>query len=113
MLAAALRSSVRQRLSMRDEEEYLTDMVASARMAQQFISGKSKDEFLGDVILQEAVLRRLGIIGEAASRITSETRGEIPQLPWKDIIAMRDILIHVYFGVDLNIAWDAATKDLQ
>lgn len=61
---------------------------------------------------QDAVIRRLEIIGEAARRISPETRARLPQLPWEAMIGMRNILIHEYDDVDLMIVWDTVQKDL-
>lgn len=97
---------------MRDERAYLADMISSARRIQKIVAGKSLDEVTNDETLQDALLRRLGIIGEAANRISQVTRDQLPTIPWRDIIKMRNVLIHVYFSVDLKIAWDTATNDM-
>jgi len=97
---------------MRDEQAFLRDIVESARMVQRFVSGKTFDDFQNDSLLQEGVLRRLGIIGEAASKIPPETLAKIDGPPWKLIIRMRNVLAHIYFGVDLKIAWDTANTDM-
>ncbi len=98
---------------MRAEAAYLNDIIDSALMIQGFIAGRSYDDFLRDQLLQEGVLRRLGVIGEAASRLAPHARDRIVGPPWRQIIAMRNVLVHVYFGVELKIAWDTASNDLQ
>ena len=76
------------------------------------MSEKSPEDFLKDSQCQDAVIRRLEIIGEAARRISPETRARLPQLPWEAMIGMRNILIHEYDDVDLMIVWDTVQKDL-
>lgn len=81
-------------------------------MALRFIGGKTRDEFLEDQMIQEAVIRQLTIIGEAAKKVTPETRAKLPQLPFGQMARMRDIVIHVYWDVQLDIVWTTATQDL-
>lgn len=97
---------------MRDERTFLWDMVKRARMAQRFIVGKTREAFLADQMVQEAVIRQLTVIGEAAKRVTPETRAKLPQLPFGQMAKMRDIVIHVYWDVQLDIVWTTATRDL-
>lgn len=97
---------------MRDERTYLFDMIDSARMVQDFVRGRTYEQFQTDLMLREAVLRRLGIIGEAARCVSEATRQRMPNLPWRDIIGMRNVLVHVYFGVKLEIVWRTSTEDL-
>jgi uncharacterized protein with HEPN domain len=59
-----------------------------------------------------ATLYALQVIGEAASKVSPETKVELPGLPWQDIVGMRNRLVHVYFDVDLDVVWDSVTKDL-
>jgi uncharacterized protein with HEPN domain len=68
--------------------------------------------FVADPKTQDAVVRNLEIIGEAVKHVTPETRAKRPEVPWTAIAGMRDRLIHDYFRVDLNIAWDVVTNDL-
>jgi uncharacterized protein with HEPN domain len=63
-------------------------------------------------MVQDAVVRNLEIIGEAVKHVTADTRAKRPDVPWSAIAAMRDRLIHNYFRVDLNIAWDVVANDL-
>jgi uncharacterized protein with HEPN domain len=97
---------------MRAEREFLNDMLGNPRTVQRKISGKRFEDFVSDENLQDAVLRRIGIIGEAASKISAETRAAI-NVPWGQIIRMRNVLVHVYFGVDLNVAWITANDHME
>ena len=71
-----------------------------------------KTEFLEKPIIQDAVIRNLEIIGEAVKGIDDRVRAEYPSIPWKSIAGMRDFLIHVYFGINLQIVWKTISDDL-
>jgi uncharacterized protein with HEPN domain len=85
---------------------YLQDILAAARLAREYVEGKNRDEFLHDTQCQDATVRRLEIIGEAARRISDETRSRYPDLPWGEMIGMRNIMVHEYDLVDVTIVWD-------
>jgi uncharacterized protein with HEPN domain len=63
-------------------------------------------------MIQDAVVRNLQIIGEAAKKVSPETRAASPDLPWRDMAGMRDRIVHDYFGVSLDIVWDVVTNHL-
>jgi uncharacterized protein with HEPN domain len=69
--------------------------------------------FLADRMRQDAIIRKLEIIGEAVKRLSEETRAQRPEIPWKQIAGMRDRLTHAYFGVDLGLVWRVVEWDLQ
>ena len=73
---------------------------------------RSQDELTTDLQLQDAVIRRLLIIGEAARRVSEETRQTLPQIPWAAVNGMRNRLVHEYDQIDLDIVWDAATNSV-
>jgi uncharacterized protein with HEPN domain len=98
---------------MSRDKEYLIDILEAAKLALGYVSGKTKEEFLKDTECQDAVIRRLEIIGEAARRISDETRATYPNLRWKSIVGMRNVMIHEYDDVDLVIVWDTVQNDLQ
>jgi uncharacterized protein with HEPN domain len=94
------------------DREYLLDMLAAARLILSYVAGKTKAEFLADIQCQDAVIRRFEIIGEAARRLSDQTRATLPQLPWDAMIGMRNLLIHEYDGVDLSVVWETIRTDL-
>ncbi len=75
---------------------------------EEYVGGITKDEFFSSVQLQDAVIRRIEIIGESVKNIPAETKEKYPDIAWKEIAEMRDILIHEYFAVDLELTWQAA-----
>jgi uncharacterized protein with HEPN domain len=97
---------------MSRDEVYLLDILDAAKLALEYVRGKTRDEFLADVQLQDAVIRRLAIIGEAAKRVSVATRESLPGLPWRQMAGMRNIIVHEYDDVDLSVVWDAVTRDL-
>jgi uncharacterized protein with HEPN domain len=91
------------------DEHYLADLLEAASAIKGFLSGVEKDAFLASDLLQSAVLHKLTIIGEAANRLTPEFRAGHPEVPWRNIVAFRNIIVHAYFTIDWDIAWNAAT----
>ena len=97
---------------MSRDSTYLLDIYKAAKLAIQYLNGKTKEEFFRDIQCQDAVIRRLEIIGEAAGRISESTTTKLPDLPWKKMISMRNIVIHEYDDVDLTIVWETVQFDL-
>lgn len=97
---------------MRAEVLYLCDMVEAIDSIDSFIHEVSWEEFKENEILKNAVLLKLLIIGEAASRLSSEFKDIYPNIPWKDIVGFRNIAIHSYFSVKWEIVWETATEDI-
>ena len=97
---------------MSRDPEYLIDILMSARLALEYANGKTRDDFEADIQCQDAIIRRLEIIGEAARRLSAETQTMHPQLPWRAMTQMRNLVIHQYDDGDLSIVWDTVQKDL-
>ncbi len=96
---------------MKDPSVYLVHIVeAKDKIAAYTKEGES--EFQERTIIQDAVIRNLGIIGEAAKRVPYELRDANPIVPWKRLAGLRDILIHQYEGVDLGQVWRIADSVL-
>jgi len=96
---------------VKDDRIYLLHIRdALERIASYSAGGRS--EFLADPKTQDAILRNLEIVGEAAKRVSHETRLRAPGLPWKAIAGMRDKLTHHYFGVDLELVWLVVEREV-
>ena len=90
----------------RDYKVYLEDILYAAEKIRSFISGLSFETFRQDAKTLDAVIRNLEVIGEATKKIPEQIRLKNPEVDWKRIAGLRDILIHEYFGVDVEIIWD-------
>lgn len=97
---------------MRRDPAYLLDVLLAARAAREFATALTWSQFEASRLHQYAVMKALETIGEAASRISAETRAAYPDLPWTHMIGMRHRLIHAYFDVDLRKVWDTVHDDL-
>lgn len=86
-------------------------MLDAARKAASFVAGRTRHELEHDDQLVHALLSVVTIIGEAAANVSDEGRARVPGLPWGQIVAMRHILVHVYWGVDKDRLWATATAD--
>ena len=91
---------------------YVLDILEAVRLLQTFVAGVDQDTFENDLMRQAAVMRQLEIMGEAARRLSEETRLKFSEIPWRQIIGMRNRLIHGYDDVDLAIVWDSVQNDL-
>ena len=84
-------------------------MLLAAREARQMTTGTDLEEYLEDRVLQLALQKLIENIGEAASRLTAETKEKLPELPWKDMVGMRHRLVHDYMRVELMKVWASST----
>lgn len=91
---------------------FVEDMLESINKIERYTRGLTYDKFEKNEVVVDAVIRNLEIIGEAARNIPEEVRAKYPDIPWKRMIGLRNITIHEYFGVDLNIIWEIITKNL-
>ena len=91
---------------------YLQDLWESILAIEKYTKNLSEEDFISNHMVQDAVVRRLEIIGEAVKNIDDEYRNKYPLIPWKKIAGMRDIIAHEYFGVKLDRIWDVIRKDL-
>ncbi len=96
---------------MKDENLYLIHITECVDKISSYVSG-GEEQFLGSSLTQDAVIRNLEIIGEAAKKLSIEIRGQAPEVPWQKVCGMRDVLIHGYMGVDLKEVWRVVSQDL-
>ena len=92
--------------------DYLQDILEACDKATQFVEGLSDETFKGDDKTQYAVIRALTVIGEAAKKIPKSVQSRYPEVPWKVMAGMRDIVIHEYFRVDLKRVFETVRRDL-
>ena len=97
---------------MRHELSFLKDILSTCGKIEAIVAATSEDSFLRDEVLPAAVLHHLTVIGEAISRLSVELRERHPEVPWRQIIAVRHRIVHAYFDLDWQILWDAATDDI-
>ncbi len=91
---------------------FLEDILESIERIEQYTKNKTKTKFLDDYEKQDAIMKRLEIIGEAVKNIPTGVKKKYPEIPWKDMAGMRDVLIHEYFGVRMERVWDTAKNDI-
>jgi uncharacterized protein with HEPN domain len=94
---------------VKDDRLYLYHMLERCRRIARFISC-GREAFVASEETQDAVIRNIEVIGEAAKRVSHESRSRLAQLDWKSICGMRDVLIHDYIGVDLDEVWNVASS---
>lgn len=96
----------------RDPRLYLDDILEATARIQEYTSGLDYSEFVQDTKTQDAVVRNLEIIGEAAGRLPESTRYRAAHIEWRKIVGLRNILAHRYFSVSLPVVWDVVSSKL-
>ncbi len=99
-------------MTRRDDFASMRQMLDYAMKARSMVAGRRRQDLDGDDMLQLALTRAVEVIGEAAGRVSEAARNEHAEIPWRDIVGMRNRLIHGYDSVDLNLLWDTVTVDL-
>ncbi len=99
-------------MSPRDWTDRIQDMLTTVENILQFTQGLSKEQFLADLKTIRATAFEVGMLGEAAKFIPDEIRARYADIPWRSIIAIRNIIIHEYFHIDEEILWQTVTEDI-
>jgi len=97
----------------KDDTVYLQHILDAIEQIQDYLKGVSAGQFLQKRLLQDGVVRRLEIIGEASRNLSDELRQRHPEVPWGQIIGLRNRITHAYFDVDLHIVWEIVQNDLS
>ena len=96
---------------MSRDELYLRHILDAIRIIEQYITA-GREAFMGDPMRQDAVMRRLEIIGEATKQLSQEVTAREPEIPWRRVGGLRNRLIHGYASVDLQTVWEVTERDL-
>jgi len=96
----------------KSDQTRLRHMLDAAREAMRSAAGHTRGDLDGNLVWTLGLVKCVEIIGEAAARIGTETKERNPQIPWAQIVAMRNRLVHLYFDIDLDQVWNAVTEDL-
>jgi len=99
-------------MSERTDEDFLNDIKEALRRIMAYMVGISYEVFLTDTKTQDAVIRNLEIMGEATKNLSPDLRAKYSDMPWKEMAAVRDRLIHHYFGVNFDIVWNIVALEL-
>ncbi len=96
----------------RDINLYAKDILESIDLIEKYLKNSSLTKFQKDKKLQDAIARRIEIIGEASKAIPQSIKNKYPQIPWKELAGIRNFLIHVYFGINTTRLWKMTQKDI-
>ena len=97
---------------MRNYELYLDDILKAAKKIEKYVAEFTLAKLRKNALVVDGVVRNLEIIGEAAKHIPASVKTKYPEVEWKKIAGLRDILAHEYFGVDLEVLWDIIQNKL-
>jgi uncharacterized protein with HEPN domain len=97
---------------MSDDRAVLIDIAGACQLVTAFLKDRSKNEFLSNMMMQSAVLHQLLVLGEAVRRLTHEFRLAHPETDWRGFAGLRDVLIHQYDNVDLELVWKIASEEV-
>jgi uncharacterized protein with HEPN domain len=99
-------------MSKIDDKTRLKHMLDAAQKVVQYVQHETRETLECDEKLALALVRLIEIIGEAASKVSQEKCSALPQIPWKEVIGMRNRIVHAYFDIDYDIVWDTATVNI-
>lgn len=87
-------------------------MIEAAEAATRFAAGRTRDDLDSDEMLRFAIVRAIEVIGEAAARVSPSAQAESISIPWREIIAMRNRLVHAYFDINTDILWKTISEEI-
>ena len=96
----------------KDPLVFLSHILDSIELIESYSRGKTEFDLMNSIGLQDKIIRRIEIIGEAVKNLPEDLKGDHPEVPWRDLAGMRDIVAHQYFGVDLETVWLVAKDEL-
>lgn len=99
-------------MKARNDDLFIFDIVECCRKIESYLSEVNENDFLQNPMLQDAVVRNIEIIGEAAKNLTEETRNSHSAIGWRDIMRMRDKIAHHYFRINIDVVWQTAKTDI-
>jgi uncharacterized protein with HEPN domain len=97
---------------MKDDNVYLEHVLSAISKIEEYVRDFTQEGFLKNVLVQDGVMREMEIIGEASKNLSPEFKEKLPEIPWRDVIGMRNKLIHDYFEVDIDAVWKTVQEDL-
>lgn len=97
---------------MRNIEHFIDDILECIERIEQYSEGLAENDFILNIEKQDAILRRLEIIGEAAKNIPEIVRKNYPEVPWRKIAGLRDVVVHAYFGIKPDRIWKIVKQDI-
>ena len=97
---------------MKDDKVYIWDMVQACQKIRQYLDGATIDDLSTNSMLFDAVVREFQVLGEAAGKTSEESRRRFPNIPWRVIIDMRNVIVHEYSGIEIPQIWETAQTDI-
>ena len=97
----------------KDPVVFVTHIIDSIQLIESYMEGRTEADLMESTGLQDKIIRRIQVIGEkVVKNLPDDLKRNHPEVPWRDITGMRDIVIHQYFGIDLEFVWNVVTKDI-
>ena len=92
---------------------FVADIVDAITAIDAYTAGLTREQFFGDRLRLDAVIKNLAVIGEAAGRVPADVTEAYPRIPWSRMRGMRNVVVHEYFGIDEEVLWGTVTDDLK
>lgn len=96
----------------RDDLVFVQHLRAAIARIESYLDGVTEEQFVSTPLIQDAVIRQIQVIGQAAKNLSNEFRSRSDRVPWSEIAGMRDKIVHDYMNVDLEIVWETVTRDI-